>query len=271
VIVPAHAAVFNIPSRDVAALIAAMNTANANGEENINLEPGTFTLTAVDEYPPIGPNGLSSITGKITISGDDAKTTIIERDENASAFRIIHIAESAQVLIKRLTIRGGRLFSAAGAALGAGIRNEGDLIIEKSVVEQNNVVDRPGGDSGAIANSGTLTVTESIISRNSADAGAGIANFNTARVIDSTITSNDAGFVGGGVYSSLGDLIIDNSTIRDNTAFEADGLFNNSNITITIINTTISNNLAIRVAGGGIENRGTLNITYTRSLVTRPG
>ena len=46
---PSYAAVFNIPSGNVTALIAAINTANANGEENIiNLEAGTYTLTAID-------------------------------------------------------------------------------------------------------------------------------------------------------------------------------------------------------------------------------
>ena len=43
------AAVFQIPAGDVPALIAAINAANANGEQNvINLEAGTYTLTIVD-------------------------------------------------------------------------------------------------------------------------------------------------------------------------------------------------------------------------------
>jgi hypothetical protein len=47
------------PSRggDVACLGAAINPANANGEaDTINLETGTYTLTAVDNDPD-GPNG----------------------------------------------------------------------------------------------------------------------------------------------------------------------------------------------------------------------
>jgi hypothetical protein len=46
---PVQAAVFPVPSGDVAALSAAINTANGNGEEDtITLEAGTYTLTAVD-------------------------------------------------------------------------------------------------------------------------------------------------------------------------------------------------------------------------------
>ena len=49
--VPAYSAVFNISSGayQPTGLIAAINAANANGEENtINLEPGTYTLTGVN-------------------------------------------------------------------------------------------------------------------------------------------------------------------------------------------------------------------------------
>ena len=78
-LLPAHAAIFDIPSGDVGALIAAINQANANGEEDsINLEGGTYTLTDVDNNAN-GPFGLPSITSQIIITGADATSTIIER------------------------------------------------------------------------------------------------------------------------------------------------------------------------------------------------
>ena len=47
--VPAHSAVFNVSSGDVTGLIAAINAANANGEENtINLEAGLYILTSIN-------------------------------------------------------------------------------------------------------------------------------------------------------------------------------------------------------------------------------
>jgi hypothetical protein len=56
--VPAYSAVFNVSSGDVTGLIAAINAANVNGEENtINLEPGIYTLTVN------GPRGLLSGVG----------------------------------------------------------------------------------------------------------------------------------------------------------------------------------------------------------------
>ena len=69
-----HAAEFFCPSGNVTCLIAAINESNQNGQENtINLEAGTYTLRAIDnnivgpEGLLEGPNGLPSITGRITI------------------------------------------------------------------------------------------------------------------------------------------------------------------------------------------------------------
>jgi hypothetical protein len=66
-----HAAVFQCPAGDVACLIAAINTANGNGEEDtIELAAGTYTLTAVDNETD-GPNGTPSITSQINLNSSD--------------------------------------------------------------------------------------------------------------------------------------------------------------------------------------------------------
>ena len=73
--VPAYSAVFNISSGDVTGLIAAINAANANGEENtINLEPGTYTLTGVNTEL----SGLPSI--KVMTSTEMVRKTLLLRD-----------------------------------------------------------------------------------------------------------------------------------------------------------------------------------------------
>src|SRR6266581_2806027 len=54
---PSQAADFACASGDVACLIDAITTANANGEANtITLEAGTYTLTAVDNITEGSPN-----------------------------------------------------------------------------------------------------------------------------------------------------------------------------------------------------------------------
>src|SRR5215831_15577630 len=87
-----QAADFACGAGDVACLIDAINTANANGEANtITLAAGTYTLTAVDNDTG-GPNGLPSITSELTLRGAGPDRTILERAANAPAFRLLQIA-----------------------------------------------------------------------------------------------------------------------------------------------------------------------------------
>jgi hypothetical protein len=64
-----------VPAGDVVALIAAINAANANGEDNTiileagtYLESGTYLLTAVDNVTD-GATGLPSMPSRLAIIG----------------------------------------------------------------------------------------------------------------------------------------------------------------------------------------------------------
>ncbi len=114
---------------------------------------------------------------------------------------------------------------------------------------------------GGIYNSGTnanLTVTDCIISDNTASYGGGIYSYGTLTINDSTISRNGA-YDGGGIYNSGGRTTITDSTISENRAgFSGGGICNDSTLTIT--NSTISRNGAN--AGGGIYNKyGTASVT----------
>ena len=85
----AEAAVFHCGSGDTACLIAAINTANANGSAStIILEAGTYALSAVDNTTE-GPNGLPVITSPLTIIGADQNSTMIQRAATAPPFRLV--------------------------------------------------------------------------------------------------------------------------------------------------------------------------------------
>src|SRR5262249_11873878 len=65
-------AVFNVGAGDVAGLIADINTANSNGQNNIiNLTASTYDLTAVNNFW-YGPDGLPAISSNLTINGNGA-------------------------------------------------------------------------------------------------------------------------------------------------------------------------------------------------------
>ncbi|MEM7736198.1 MAG: right-handed parallel beta-helix repeat-containing protein [Deinococcota bacterium] len=91
---------------------------------------------------------------------------------------------------------------------------------------------------GAIfSENGNVTVTNSIISGNTADLGGGILSLGTVIVINSAISGNEAGN-GGGIWSRG---------------------------TITVTNSTVSGNQA--TTGGGIMSRGATAVTLENSLV----
>jgi hypothetical protein len=104
---PSLAAEFTCAGGDVACLIEAIKTANANGDANtITLEAGTYTLTAIDNDTN-GPTGLPSITVGLTITGAGADTTMIERAASAPRFRLLHVAATGVLTLEGLTLRGG--------------------------------------------------------------------------------------------------------------------------------------------------------------------
>ena len=132
-------------------------------------------------------------------------------------------------------------------------------------LEQLTVENGEGYAGGGIHNEGTLTVTDSTITHNTADlvgggGGGGILNRSTLTVTDSTIsynTANSGSDGGGGIYNNGGTLTVTDSTISNNTAPDGGGGINNiGGGTPTITASTISNNSAASGNGGGIENSG---------------
>ncbi|MGI8499741.1 MAG: DUF4114 domain-containing protein [Hassallia sp.] len=151
-------------------------------------------------------------------------------------------------------------------------------------------------EGGGIYNDGTLTVTNSTITGNSASGtgiaytdtdglGGGIYNEGTLAVINSTITANSADYTGvgaggygGGIYNE-GSLTVTNSTISDNKAKLTSGVYGGygggiytKTGTLTVTNSTLSANSAIY--GGGIFNGGTAiakNTIIAKNTATSSG
>jgi hypothetical protein len=195
---PSPAAEFSCGAGDVACLIAAINTANANGEANtITLEAGTYTLTAVNNNTD-GPNGLPVITSPfpLTLQGAGTEATIIDRIASAPPFRILFVEDTGTLTLNGLTIRGGAASGVGGAANGGCINNNGMLTITNSTIT-GNAAEFVGG--GIVAN-GTVIITDSTITDNTADRGAGIyfGASVTLTITNSTIARNRATSLAGG-------------------------------------------------------------------------
>ena len=125
----------------------------------------------------------------------------------------------------------------------------------------------PSGVSCYQFRSGTLTITDSTISKNSATTGGGISNYaGTVTIANSTISGNKGS--GGGAFNHggsfdyygknipAGDFSIANSTVSKNSASLGGGVFNKG--VFTIENSAISGNRATD-DGGGIFNSSNNN------------
>jgi hypothetical protein len=153
------------------------------------------------------------------------------------------------------------------ALLGAGIRNRknGILVLNDGNVSRNSAVDSGGG----IFNEGTMTSRGTTISENSAHENDGGGIFNGPDAIlmlsNCAVSGNTAGYDGGGIrgfsLSGEGDgviTVIDTVVSRNSAIGEGGGIANRS-ATLTLTNSTVSENTAR--LGGGIYSTSRLSVT----------
>jgi hypothetical protein len=251
----------------------AINAANAN--------PGSDTITFnIAQGFILLRSQLPAITGDLTITGTPGQSFILRRDDTnpmnlPPEFPIFVIAGAPTVSFQYLTLSRGRSVNGAGivgiggsisllgctvtdntaSSAGAGIylRGSGNasLTITDSIITNNTSAESGAGicfirDSGV----GTLTITNSTVSRNSivninpGRSGAGVlvsgtSGPHTLTINGSTITDNtiQSGGFGGGVHfdgaGASAQLSIANSTFSGNTAGTGSAIsFDQSSLTI---------------------------------------
>ncbi|MCA8989109.1 MAG: hypothetical protein KDA78_15795, partial [Planctomycetaceae bacterium] len=223
-----------------------------------------------------GGTGIEVTLDSLTIQNGGLVT-------NGGNIRVVNAADTLNLL--NSTVSGGRA-SANGGGLdnnggtvvidnvtftndraiqfGGAIFNSGDLTVQNTTISGNQSI----SSGGAIYNKGTLQVSYSLIDDNLVTAdlyAGGIYNKSgaTAVVTGSTISNNEAGDEGGGIWNQ-GTFTLLNSTVSGNISDIDDsdaggaGIYNNGG-TLSVINSTISGNNA-GGAGGGIFAKGTVNI-----------
>lgn len=212
-------------------LRAAIQEANsAATDDSITFDPalngGTITLDTA----------LDAISGNLTITGPGATLLTVRRNPAAATnFRIFTINSGTTVTISGLTISGGNMGPGA-ATLGGGISNSGTLTLTNNVVSGNTA----GGAGGGVTNAGTLSLNGTTISGNTANSGAGIysnvLNSGTVAVTinNSTISGNNGNGLGAGIFNGAGS--------------------GTAQATLAINNSTISGNINAGSSGGGIYN-----------------
>ena len=240
--------------------------AQANGDTN-----DTITFTSGVTSPITLTTGELLITGGVTISGPGASALTVSGN-NAS--RVFHVS-GGRVTISGLTITKGSVANGGGGGLlvdgaGAVTVSACTLTANASTFGGNGA---PAGDEGgAIANNGTLTVTGSTFSSNTASLGGAIYNASGMTVSGSTFTGNTANFGGavfntGGVSASLATVTFSsNSAGAGGAIFSGSGTTNSSAL-LSIVggiftsNTASGNVAGTTDAGGAISTGVALSLT----------
>ena len=214
------------------------------------------TSTCFDGDFSVSGGSEASLTIEGSGTGSDSSAASVLNGNNSGT--TFYDSATFAVTLENVTVTGGNAgFGFGGSGIfsngdGGGIANRGTLTVTDSTISGNTAI---GG--GGIYNGGTMTVTDSTISGNTATSayGGGIYNGYTMTVAYSTISANTASTYGGGIANFGGTMTVADSTISGNTATSGSGggIYNNSG-TMTVADSTISGNTATSAYGGGVAN-----------------
>jgi len=228
-----------------------------------NTAVGTDTIVFDASFD--APQTITLTTGNITFANSvNANVTIIGPGANlltisgGGTSKIFSNFETAVVTISGMTLTNGNgVGSSPGNTFGGAVYNQGDMTLTNMVITGNSAT----ADGGGVYNStsDSMTIIGCVITNNTAASQAGGAHNHlsaTMTVTNSTISNNTStNGGGGGIYSEDGStLSVTNSTLSSNQATNASGSGGGilaDSTTFTMTNSTVSGNSA-SIFGGGI-------------------
>jgi len=226
--------------------------------DNIWIPAGTYLLTIDGSDEDGSAQGDLDIIDDLNISGEiawDGKPAAMVQGDNAD--RVLHILPGATVDIEHLTITGGHVEDPVG---GAGIFNLGDLHLYGVHVVGNST----SGTGGGIRNDGELFLDSSYIENNAATEGGGIYNLGQLSLYVASVNKNISSGPGGGIFNAQGASCgIRWAGVNFNTVTrEADGggIYNLGHLNINDLVEASGNQTG--GSGGGIFNQGTMEVFY---------
>lgn len=214
----------------------------------------------------------NSVNSNVTITGPGPNLLTIS---GGGASKIFSITETPVVNISGMTLTGGNGVGTP-SGFGGAVYNQGVLTLTNMVITGNSAAD----DGGGVYNStdDSVTIISSIITNNTAGSRSGGVHNNegaTLTITDSIISNNmsngpaGVGVGGGGIYSEDGStLSVTNSTISNNQSLSSGGGITADSITLTVTNSTISGNSAAGRFGGGIACDVDTTATITGSTIS---
>jgi hypothetical protein len=247
----ANLTVMNTNASGPGSLFAAIETANGNDQANAI----TFSQSAFSTLKTITLGGsaleLSDTAGPQTITGPPAGVSI----SGGGLSGVFQIESGVTAILSGLIITDG---STAKYHSGAGVDNQGTLILSGCTINGNN----SGDSGGGLYNGGTATVTECTFGDNTAaTGGGGVVNWVTGslNMFNCLISANKATNNGGGLYIS-NTAVLSDCTISDNSSGEnGGGLANHGTVNLTDCTIGALNSAAN--VGGGVMNFSSATLT----------
>jgi hypothetical protein len=208
----------------------------------------------------------------ITLRGAGRNPTV---DGQGNPGSVVTVQSGTTAVIRGLKITGGTgaidLGAPTAVGSGGGIHNDGTLTVRNSRVTGNAA----NAHGGGIFSTGPLTVIDSRVDGNTApDDGGGIATDDTLTVRGSRVDGNTAvNGSGGGIFLYAGGgstASVTDSRVNGNSAGNAGGGIQSTFYTITILRSQVNGNqqsaTASGAGGGGIVAQGR-PLTLTKSQV----
>jgi predicted outer membrane repeat protein len=232
-----------------------------------NAAPGADTITFSVGGTVTLTTGSLVVSDALTIDGPSASSLTVSGN-NLNG--VLTVSPAGVTLgIDDLTLANGRASNG-----GAIFNNRGTVTVSRTVFSQNSAT--TGG--GAINNlAGTVTISDSTFSGNSAFAGGAIENVEggALTITSSTFTANSG--LPGGAISNFGvsatspsTATISNSTFAGNTAVVGGAIFNLRWGNVRATHSTFAGNSASGSPGGAVHNQGA-TITLENSIFAGNG
>jgi len=216
------------------AVIAANSLA---GPDVIELPNGLYLLTIAGAGEGAAATGDLDISEALEVRGADPRRTVID---GGGLDRVFHAVAPVIVTFADLQIRNG------AAPGGGAIAGSGDLTLERCILADNIATGAVFGGALAWGNPGSLTISDSTFSGNTAGGGGGAINHATPLTLtNSTFSDNEStGDFGGAIYAfSEASAEIRNSTFTNNRATLGGAILAES-LAVTVSRTVIAGNTA---------------------------
>ena len=203
-----RAAVLNAdadPVNDIAEIwIAEGNYKPTAQLESDDVRSATFSLVSGVSLIGGFEGGETTVDERAVVNGEFQHEAILSGDlgtpddNSDNAYTVVYCGENIEAGVDGVSVSGGNADVSSDSShsekrVGGGIYSRGTVTVTNSTLSGNSAI-----HGGGIINYGTLTVTNSTLSGNSASQkGGGILNAGTLTVTNSTLASNSAGDDGG--------------------------------------------------------------------------